>query len=393
MSESKVLQSNVLTNQINNCSSSLIDKLLDNSNIIHNSTNISITKNNNYLNNEEDLNSSKSNTEKSSFDKFINNNIHFFSKIGLDEFLNDPIFKLNENEEVLPVEYNKKNIKDLSVEDITCICCNFQIDLKTSIFNKKTNTYCRYCGLPICNICYSKLNKNSSLINNTIQNNENSKLIDIKNNKIICKICLIKFDIFYEQIKFKNEFENIELEIKNSAYNTEIIGLKLSESLSDIDKYNNKLEELEHDNNLNKKNIKNNIDMHLKEKDNCNLQCSDINKEIDALINTYKNIDNEYNIIFNVHKNINIERDNMYKDFIFLQDKLNKLNKENQELSFEIQNQDKQINKRIVIDYNKDYKVIYLEKIKKNIKNNNDTMFISNNILSKIFYKIKNYFI
>ena len=111
----------------------------------------------------------------------------------------------------------------------------------------------------------------------------------------------------------------------------------------------------------------------------------------------YKKVDNEFNDITNKYKKTNSERESMYKEYIISQDKLNKLNKENQELSFNLQNYEKQINKRIVIDFNKNYETLYLEKIEdeEDSSYNNSIVSYDNNtnLFKSLFNKIKNKFV
>lgn len=295
-------------------------------------------------------NTSKS-TEFSSnsFNNFVNNNKNFFIKLGLEEFINDPIFKLKSNEEAKPEIWNYEQDKINKDLITSCFECNDSV---------KTTHYCKYCGTMICSKCKPKQ--------------------ALRENKLICSSCIKKFEIYEIQMTFKQKFENIENEIKELSQSAETIGLKLSESTHEVDEIkqqvsNNQLEYKIRENNLikEKESIKAKIAL-------CDTECISVSNKINSLIEDFKIKDEEFNLLDNEYKSILNEREEMYKQYILKQDKLNRLSKDNQELSLNLQNYENQINKRIVIDFSSPHiETLYLESVNKQETINDKSSVIS----------------
>lgn len=316
-------------------------------------------------------NTSKSTEMTNSFNNFINNNKQYFTKLGIEEFLNDPIFKLKDDEEAKPEDWDDVTNTPKTSLRISCTLCNESGG--SSLFQFKKNSYCKFCGSTVCYKCVNKANT--------------------KNGKLICGTCEKKFKVYYAQIKFKDQFESIEHQIKEASQNAESIGLKLSESSHEIEMTKQKIED-------EKRQFKHEIerlqieqDSLKKNQDDCDNDCITISNKINTLIEEFKKIDKEYVEADGEYKKILQERENMYKEFISKQDKLNRLNKENQELSLNMQNYDAQINKRIVIDFTKDAEVIFLEPVRyeeenKQLKGSTVSSYSTRSSISNFFRRI-----
>ena len=313
----------------------------------------------------------KSIQEKNSMtlNSFINNNQHIFNKFGLEEFLKDPIFHLREDDEAKPNDTYFNEEKSIStkesnkisfgnVNSIGCLECNKAITTTTlnSIFKK--HNYCKFCGCSVCSNCISSLKQ--------------------RNKKLICSICSKKFAIYDIQQDFKTKFQTVEFEIKEASQLSESTSLKYSESCNEIETLKEELSEIKNEQVKEKQKIKGTLDMYKRKKEECDNECLKISSTINGLIEEFQRIDASFSKIDNEKKEILSERETYYKEYILKQDKLNKLNKENQDLSLSLESYNDQINKRIVIDTSKDLKIIFIEPV--NVENK------TNKKKSNIFY-------
>lgn len=300
-----------------------------------------------------------------SFNNFISNNKHFFMKLGLEDLMNDPIFKLKNNEEAKPENWSDET--QSFKESIKGSCINCNESFSGSFFKKYS--YCKYCGSIICPKCTLKLPS--------------------KNNKQICNCCLKKFNMYEAQINFKSRFETVEIEIKEASQSAESVGIRLSESSHEIERIKALIEESKrsHKDELSK--FESNKIQLKKQKKNCDSDCIELTSKINALIEEFKKEDDEFHSIESNYKQILSDREDMYKEFIASQDKLNKLNRENQELSVNLQGYSSQISKRIIIDFTKDADDLFGEPLsddesqRRKINESSSSTLISHNTSDK----------
>lgn len=254
---------------------------------------------------------------------------------------------------------NKK--PQANIPPAICADCNQETQPST-FFSLKKQNYCKYCSFSICADCIIKVNT--------------------RNNKVICSKCYKKFKSCEMQMEFKSKFEKLELEIKEASQLSESTSLKYSLSTNDIENIKQELNEIRSDYNYEISKIEKELASMMKQKENCDSDCLEINSDINLLIEKYKAIDKEFNETELQKKKLHEERESLYKEFITKQDKLNKLNKENQELNNDLENYACQINKRIVIDLNKEMKVVFVEPV--NCKKNNTTANLSKTTTSSL---------
>lgn len=270
-----------------------------------------------------------------SFNEFINNNRHFFAKLGLENLMNDPIFKLKDNEEIKPEGWC--DLTNSFKEDFTNSCNNCK-ELPSNLTYSKY-TYCRFCGSVICDNCKATMST--------------------RRGKQACECCERKFKFIDSQSNFKCKFEKIEIDIKEASRSAESIGIQLSESTNEIEKLRTTILNLKlhHKDDLSK--IDSQKQQVQQNQINCENDCIELSDKKNVLIESFKQIDDEFNQLDNEYKTLNLEREKVYKDFITSQDKLNRLNRENQELTVQLNSYNSQINKRIIIDFTKEASDIF----------------------------------
>jgi hypothetical protein len=301
-----------------------------------------------------------------------------FQKLGLEEFLSDPIFNVNKNlnlskndsiikskdeinESRIIIQESVMNRGKFSVLDKgiinfgnnlidICVNCDKEINNESFSFFSKKLEICFYCKKHLCENCL--------------------KIVQKRSDNFICNICDKKFKLYDNYKDFLTEYEKIEMEIKESSQETETYTLKYSESCNDLESIKEEL-------NLTKKTfeenstlIKNNINELTLKKNESDILSQKTSAEINSLIEELKILENTSKELNQVKESLLIKREEVYKDHIKKQDYLNKLNKENQELNINISLYDEEISKRIVIDINKSLKILYLEPIKIETKNN-----------------------